>query len=280
MKKSYSLLLVLALLLSFVSCSGDKTPNASLPDGASEESQTAENAGENFQPPEATTLQPDALPGNSLDTGMKEKLSPIEYSAYVDLFYNKNIKAYEGKRFTKDGVFAILKDAYNDKDRYYVWGYADKTKCCDYQWEFVFPDGVEIPEPGSYIRVKGVMTGSEEALDKFWLTEVELKVEKEFENAGFDMDMTTMSSTLVRVQVFSLLYHSDVFDGKTVRIFGRAFGPNTIQHPYYDKAWQMDFTDPASGVLPSTGQYLLLEGVFKGEDKSGKIETSKITLID
>lgn len=256
MKKVFALLLSLALVLSLAAC------------GGSGEETTAEN-GETVTNPTADAL----LSDGELDTGMKEKFDQMEYSAYVDLFYNDNGASYEGKTFNKDGTFAILKDAYSNVTRYYVWGYADNTKCCDYQWEIVLPEGTEIPEPGSYVKVTGTMEKNEAALDGYWLKDITLEVTEEFKNAGFGMDMTTMSPTLVRVQVINILQFPDNFKDMTVRIFGRALGANSIQHPYYNESWSMHFTE--TDTVPAIGKYILLEGTYN--DK--QITTDKLTVI-
>lgn len=253
MKKLIALLLALTVIFVFASCGGNSDNNSSNP--------TA-----------------DALLSNGeLDTGMKEKFDQMEYSAYVDLFYNDNGASYEGKTFKKDGTFAILKDAYSDITRYYVWGYADNTKCCDYQWELVLNEGADIPEPGSYVKVEGTMRADENALDGYWLEDVTLTVTDEFKNAGFDIDMTTMSPTLVRVQVINILQHKEKFANNTIRVFGRALSANTIQHPYYDESWTMHFSE--TGTVPAIGEYMLLEGTYNASGSDNTVTTSKITLI-
>ena len=256
MKKIFALLLALTLVLSLAAC------------GGSAEETTTEN-GDTVTNPTADAL----LSDGELDTGMKEKLDQMEYSAYVDLFYNDNGASYEGKTFNKDGTFAILRDAYSDVTRYYVWGYADNTKCCDYQWEIVLPEGAEIPEPGSYIKVKGTMEKNDAALDGYWLTDITLEVAEKFTNAGYDMDMTTMSPTLVRVQVINMLQFPDNFKEQTVRIFGRALSVNSIQHPYYNESWSMHFTE--TDTVPAIGKYILLEGTYNNK----QITTDKLTVI-
>ena len=257
MKKIFALLLTLSLALSFAACGGNTEPA------------TDEN-GETVTNPTADAL----LSDGELDTGMKEKFDQMEYSAYVDLFYNDNGASYEGKTFQKDGTFAILKDAYSDVTRYHVWGYADNTKCCDYQWEIVMPEGIEIPEPGSYVKIEGTMEKNEAALDGYWLKDVTLEVTDRFNNAGFGMDMTTMSPTLVRVQVINILQFPEVFKGTTVKIFGRALSANSIQHPYYNESWSMHFTE--ADTVPATGKYILLEGTYENQ----QITTEKLTVID
>ena len=260
MKKIITLLLTLTVIFTLAACAG----NTETPEGSTDNSSSN---------PVADAV----LSDGTLDTGMKEKFDQIEYSAYVDLFYNDNGASYEGKRFQKDGTFAILKDAYSDVTRYYVWGYADNTKCCDYQWEIVLNDGATIPEPGSYVKVDGTMKANENALDGYWLEDVTLTVTEEFANQGFDMDMTTMSPTLVRVQIINILQHKDKFVDLSVRIFGRALSTNTIQHPYYNESWTLHFSEDET--VPAIGEYMLLEGIYNASGSDNIVETSKITLI-
>ena len=248
MKKVLSLILVLIFVFSFAACSGTEG--------------------------DTTTSPADALLSDGeLNTGMKEKFDQMEYASYIDLFYNGNGSEYEGKTFTKDGTFAILTDAFSDVTRYYVWGYADNTKCCDYQWEIVLDEGTAIPEPGSYVKVKGTMEKSEAALDGYRLTDVTLEVKESFTDAGFDLDMTTMSPTLVRVEVINMLNFPDKFSDMKIRVFGRALSLTEIQHPYYNESWSMHFTQ--ADTTPATGEYILLEGTFSG----GSVITEKLTVI-
>ncbi len=267
MKKLISLALILTLIFAVSAC-GNTAENTDASESPSSQSSGSDSP---------TTPTADALLSDGeLNTGMKEKFDQMEYVAYTNIFYNGNAADYEGQTYRKDGTFAILHDAYSDIDRYYVWGYADNTKCCDYQWEFIFPEGTDIPEPGSYIEVEGTMTKDEKALDGYHLTDVKLTVKEEFKNAGFDMDLTTMSPTLVRVQIINMLQHSEKFENKTVRIFGRALNENTIQHPYYNESWTMHFTN--SDTVPATGKYILLEGTFNA-DSTQTVTTSKLTEI-
>ena len=256
MKKLFSLIISLTIVLSLAACGGN-----------TEEATTGN--GEAVTNPSADAL----LSDGELNTGMKEKFDQMEYSAYVDLFYNDNGASYEGKTFKKDGTFAILKDAYSGVTRYYVWGYADNTKCCDYQWEIVLPEGTEIPEPGSYVKLQGTMEKNEAALDGYWLKDITLEVTDSFTNAGFDMDMTTMSPTLVRVQVINILQFPDNFKDIKVRIFGRALSANTIQHPYYNESWTMHFSE--TDEAPAIGKYILLEGTYSNK----VVATDKLTVI-
>ena len=270
MKKLIALLMALSMLLAFASCGGNTKDTTDATNSADTIVSSDENA--------VTTPTADALLSDGeLDTGMKEKFDQMEYAAYVDLFYNDNGSSYEGKTFTKDGTFAILRDAYSDVTRYYVWGYADNTKCCDYQWEIVIPDGTEIPEPGSYVEVKGKMEKNDAALDGYRLTDITLTVKEEFANAGFDIDFTTMSPTLTRVQVINILQFPEKFTSEKVRIFGRALNVNTIQHPYYDESWTIHFTE--TDTVPSIGEYILLEGIYNADGSENMITSEKLTVI-
>ena len=282
MKRIIALLLTLTLVFTLAACggktstddktSGSDTQNGDVSDGSSDNVATT-----------APTAQGAAL-GLQLNTGMKEKLDQIEYSIYCDLFYNDNGAAYENQQFTKDGVFATLEDAYSGKTRYYVWGYADNTKCCDFQWEFVMPDGVEVPESGSYVTMTGKLTKSEDALDGYWFTDATLKVEEPFAHAGYDFDMTTISPTLARVQIINMESHMDQFNGKTVRVYGRAMnldaasGGGSVQHPYYDGAWTLDFNYDGKTDF-AIGDDILVEGPFTAQGEGCYIESTNITKL-
>lgn len=279
MKKLIAILLTLTLLLSFAACGGktNVNDNATGTDAPVSDAPNGDTSGDANPNTTAPTAQGAAL-GLELNTGMKEKLDQLEYAAYVDIFYNKNAAQYENQKYTKDGVFATLEDAFSKKTRYYVWGYADQTKCCDYQWEFVMPEGTEIPESGSYVTMTGTLKYDENALDKYWFTDVTLKVEQPFTNAGYDFDMTTISPTLTRVQVINMTQFKDNFDGKTMRIYGRALSLNSVQHPYYDGAWSLDFNydgDPDFAI----GDDILVEGTFSTVGEGCFIEGNKITKL-
>lgn len=267
MKKLISLTLCLVLVFSLAACGADSTEETQNPSESTSDDTGVTN-------PTADAL----LSDGELDTGMKEKFDQMEYAAYIDLFYNDNGSSYEGKKLTKEGTFGTIYDAFGDVTRYYVWGYADNTKCCDYQWEFVLPEGAEVPEPGSYITVSGTMTADAAALDGYWLKDATLEVKEEFSSAGFDLDMTTMSPTLVRVEVINMLQFPEKFADKKVRLFGRALSENTVQHPYYNESWTMHFTK--TDTVPAIGKYILIEGTYnKGNADDKQITTDKLTVI-
>jgi hypothetical protein len=277
MKKLTAILLVFAMLFAFAACKGkpgaDPTSPAN-PDGepktqANAEPETQANA-EPITDANGNVL-PDNLPEGAL-TAMRETFDNMEYTMYRNVFQDTSTKQFDGIQFTKVGTFAVLQDEWSGKLRYYVWGYADQTRCCDYQWEFVPPDARPLPTPGSYIRVKGTFTYTEDqkggALDHYWITDCTLEVLEEYTPSKYDYDLTTMSATLARVQLFSLMNYTGIFEGKTVLVYGRAYSPTQLQHPYYDQSWYLDFN--AEGKTPATGQYLLLGGVLnKADTESG-----------
>lgn len=274
MKKLIALLLTFTLIFTLAACSGKTTTN----DTTGTDAPVSDAPGGDNVVTTAPTAQGAAL-GIQLNTGMKEKMDQMEYAVYCDIFYNDNGAEYADKTYTKDGVFAILEDAFNGKTRYYVWGYADQTKCCDYQWEFIMPAGMEIPEPGSYVTMTGKLTKSSDALDGYWYTDATLKVEEPFAHAGYDFDMTTDSPTLTRVQVINMQSFPEQFADKTLRVFGRALTLNSVQHPYYDNAWSMDFNydGDANFVI---GDDILVEGSFLVMENSGCfVEGNKITKL-
>lgn len=227
MKKLVAILLILVLCLSAVSCSGGNSSDA--------------------------------------DTDLLEKFDSMEYSAYVNIFFNGLGSDYENKTYTKEGIFAVVQDEFNNTSRYYVWGYADQTKCCDYQWEIVFDENAEIPVPGSFVKFTGTFVADENALDGYWFTDVSLEVTKEKAASAYDYDLTNLSPTLVRVQLINMQNFPDVFDAKTVSIYGRVYDDSTIQHPYYDDTWYLECRGGLDGGI---GKYVTVSGTFTtdGED--------------
>ncbi len=207
--------------------------------------------------------------GNSSDTDLYEKFDSMEYSAYVNIFFNGLGNDYENKTYTKEGIFAVVQDEFNNTTRYYVWGYADQTKCCDYQWEIVLDENAEIPTPGSFVKFSGTFVFDEAALDNYWFTDVSIEVTKEKAASQFDYDLTCLSPTLVRVQLINMQAHPDVFDSKTVNVYGRVFDADTIQHPYYDEAWYLDCKGELSGT---TGNYVTVSGTFTADGENSYLQ--------
>ena len=192
----------------------------------------------------------------------KEYLNNMEYSAYQDIFYNQTGSKYEGKTFEKEGIFTTIHDSFNNVERYYVWGFNDNTHCCDYQWELNITDTSSLPKNGSFVKFSGSFKADSKALDGYWFTEPKITVEQEFTGQKGDIDMTTMSATLARVQLINMLNYPDEYAGKTVTLIGRVMSPTTLQHPYYDEAWTLNVkTDKA---LPAIGKWVVATGTFSG----------------
>ena len=241
MKRLIALLLAALLLLSLAACKSSENPA----DGGSGEPGVA-----------------DTLP---------TVLNQTEYVLYQNIFLNGQADDYVGKTVTKVGTFTRLYDAFNQKYRYYVWGYMDATKCCDWQWEFVPADPNNLPANGSLVKMTGTLTRDDAALDKLWFTNVTLEVKQSYEPANCEVDMTTMDSTLERVQLLNMQYIPEAFTGKTLRIYGRVLNPTTIQHPYYDKAWTQTFTTQAE--VPANGTMVILTGTWQGTTiQAGRVE--------
>ena len=266
MKKLLAILLALSFVLSLAACAG-KTPDDKTTDPGADT--TAD--GGNAEP--ITDANGNVLPSNLPEgaiTAMRETFDSMEYELYYNIFQeDTSTKKFDGLAMDKKGTFAILQDEWSGKTRYYVWGFADTTRCCDFQWEFVPDDVNALPEPGSYIRVEGTFTYTEDqkggALDHYWITGTKVTVLEDYAASKFDYDLTLMSATLARVQLFSIQNYTDKFADKTLLVYGRALGPNTLQHPYYDGSWNLDFKTE-DGKTPGIGQYLVLGGKIVNED--------------
>ncbi len=82
-----------------------------------------------------------------------------------------------------------------------------------------------------------------------------------YEGETADVDLTVMDGTLERVQLLNLLHAPDLYEGKTVRIYGRVMTPNTIQHPYYDNVWKLDFM--TGQEVPAIGTMVVVTGTWQ-----------------
>lgn len=190
-----------------------------------------------------------------------EVLNQTEYLLYENIFFNDYGPQYEGKETSKRGVFAIIQDAYNHRTRYYVWGYLDNTKCCDWQWEIVPKDEAALPPPGSLVTVKGVFRADEAALDGYWITDAAVETETEYTGAQEEINMLAMSCTLERVQMSNILYQSEAFEGKPFIAYGRIAGAGLLEDPYYNGSWQIPFSPSADA--PAIGTMVSLRGRVK-----------------
>lgn len=188
-------------------------------------------------------------------------LSQSEYLLYQNIFYNSYGPQYEGQSVTKRGVLAKIHDAFNDRERYYVWGYLDNTKCCDWQWEFVPKDEKSLPAIGSLIVVQGVFKADDNALDDYWITDAAVETESAYTGPQEDINMFAMSCTLERVQIMNIMYRYEAFEGKSFSAYGRIAGTDTLENPYYDGSWQIPFS--SGSASPAIGTLVLLKGTVK-----------------
>ncbi|MGN1349316.1 MAG: hypothetical protein ACI4VI_10265 [Acutalibacteraceae bacterium] len=231
MKRFISILLAALIALTFAACSG-KTEN------------TKGSVGE---------ASPDK---------MQTILTPAEYVLYQNIFYNDQGGEYVGKEVTKMGIFTCIRDEFNSMTRYYVWGYNDNTKCCDWQWEIVPENTDNLPPVGSTVNASGIFAQDDNALDGYWIENVKIEVLSEYKKSTADIDMTTMGGTLERVQIVNMQNFKDNFEGKTVAAYGRIESPTSLQHPYYDGAFSQQFE--TKDEVQAFGTVVIVSGVYSG----------------
>ena len=184
-----------------------------------------------------------------------------EYTLYQNIFFNDGKKDFNGKETEKRGTFTVLHDAFHNVTRYYVWGYNDQTKCCDWQWELKIDDTADLPTNGSLVTVKGTYEENDSALDKFWIINPEITVEKAFAGRDYDIDMQAMDDTLERVQSTNITVKKDAFEGKTVCGYGRIRNEKTLEDPYYNDSWTIEFS--GNPELPAFGTLVLISGTIQ-----------------
>lgn len=187
-------------------------------------------------------------------------LDSNEYNLYQNIFFNEMAQDYDGQQMTKVGVFASIFDSFNQRTRYYVWGYLDQTKCCDWQWEFVPTDASALPPSGSLVEMTGTFCAGEDALDGYWFTDASVTVKQTFSGTAGEVDLCTLNGTLERVQLINMQVFPQDYEGKTVRMYGRVYSPTEIQHPYYDNAWTQEFA--AEGSVPPVGAVVTVSGTW------------------
>lgn len=187
-------------------------------------------------------------------------INATEYTLYQNIFYNDLATDYVDQQVSKEGVFAVLYDAYNEVTRYYVWGYYDETKCCDWQWEIKPEDTAQLPSPGSLVTVDGTFVADDNALDKYWIINPQITVKTAYQGPDCDVDITAMNGTLLRVEFQNILARKEVFEGKTIAAYGRVNGEASIQHPYYDNACEI--TVSGEEALPDFGTMVTVQGVI------------------
>ena len=170
------------------------------------------------------------------------------------------IVAVNGKRVEKTGVFTALQDAYYNRTRYYVWGYNDNTRCCDWQWEILPLSTDNLPANGSLVKVQGTFADSEDALDGYWIRSAEIETLTAYTGPTAEVDMAMMSDTLERVQLASVVSYPDQFEGKSYSAYGRIAALNFLEDPYYDNSWQVPYV--SEETAPAVGSESLLRGVI------------------
>ena len=207
-----------------------------------------------------TSAAPKAA-GNVVEGEMPALVNSSEYVLYQNIFRNDGKADFAGKETDKRGTFATLHDAFHEVTRYYVWGYNDQTKCCDWQWELKIDDDSDLPTNGSLISVHGVYEENEDALDKFWIIDPQITVEKAFDPRDFDIDMQSMDGTLERVQSINIATKTDAFEGQTVCAYGRILNEKTLQDPYYDGSWTIDISGDYE--VPAFGTLVLVTGTVR-----------------
>lgn len=195
----------------------------------------------------------------AVGTSLPQVMSSDEYLLYQNIFFNDGGSSVEGQQRTFKGVFAELHDFYSNVTRYYVWGYYDQTKCCDWQWEIVPESLDDLPSPGSLVEATGTLRADTAALDGYWYTDATIDVLEEYEGTGADFDLTVLDSTLERVQRFYIDSAPENFEGKTISMYGRIKSPESIQHPYYDGDWEQKIE--AKDTVPAIGTMVIVEGV-------------------
>ena len=200
-------------------------------------------------------------------------INASEYTLYQNIFYNDYGSRYDGKQVSKRGVFTSIQDEFSGMTRYYVWGNLDQTLCCDWQWELQVEDPSVLPAVGSLIDVSGTFKSDESALDGYWIANAKVETLTAYKGATADIDMTTMSGTLERVQLVNMVNLKEAFEGKTVFAYGRIYDSENLQDPYYDGSWVTSFSTDQS--VPAVGTSVVLRAVMEdGVLAKATIETT------
>lgn len=276
MKRLFAVLLCLVLVLvCCCSCNGngtDTTDTSNNETVASDDSRSSSDASSDTTAPGAgAKINPNRA--DSKDCFPYE-INALEYTLYTNIFYNDLGGQYVGKKETKTGTFAIIYDRFNEVTRYYVWGYYDETKCCDWQWEFVPVSTDNLPVPGSLVQVTGTFEKNDAALDGYWYQNAEVSVSKEYKGLDAEVDMTVMSGTLERVQVINIQQFADYFAGKKVAAYGRVGGATYIVHPYYDGAFEQAVS---GGTMPAIDTYVVVSGEYTADAVIGNASITETT---
>ncbi len=190
-------------------------------------------------------------------------LSQPEYVLSQNIFFNNYMDDYVGKETEKEGVFAVIQDAFSKVTRYYVWGCLDQTLCCDWQWEFVPEEPDKLPPPGSKIKVSGTYEKTDSALDDLWIVKAKVETLVEYTGEQAELNMRTMSDTLERVQLSNMVRRAEQFIGKDYIAYGRIATGSMLQDPYYDGSWSIPYE--SSETMPAIGTIAVIRGVYQDQ---------------
>ena len=91
------------------------------------------------------------------------------YAEVYDIMYSSSEK-YIGKSIKMKGTFDIFTDYYT-KGEYTYCVIADALGCCSQGIEFIMPEGMDLPEPGTEITVSGVFMPYQENGNTFYRLE-------------------------------------------------------------------------------------------------------------
>ena len=285
MKKIIALILAFVIAAAFAGCASKADTNKA--DGTEGDTASTSASADGGSTEYSTQAAAYKSSGKSSGNSFETVLDTNEYAMYYNIFYNDQGAEYDGKPVFKKGTFATLYDEYSGITRYYVWGYNDQTKCCDWQWELKPDEIKDIPANGSLVEVTGTFKKCETkdrtspeacakaALDGYWIINPEIKVKSEYTPADVDIDMSTMSATLERVQAFYIINKYETLEGKTVRMYARVLSDTQVQHPYYNGT---DFVVDVEtdGKMPAIGMMVMIEGTVK----DGKITNAKVEITE
>lgn len=281
MKRLIAILLTLSIIFAFAGCKGGKNTENGEASSSAQDASGSDTASDDSQ----YTTQAAAYKseGKSSGKSFETILDTNEYAMYYNIFYNKQGSDYADKPVIKKGIFSTLYDGYNKRYRYYVWGYNDQTKCCDWQWELKVEDESDLPANGSTVEVMGTLKESvapeaeagkphpDYSLDGYWIEEPQITVKKEFKGPSVDVDMSTMSATLERVEAYYIANKDEKLEGQTVCMYGRVLSPTAIQHPYYDGAFEIGLE--TDDEMPAIGIMVMVTGTIK----DGKIVNATVS---
>ena len=213
-----------------------------------------------------TATTSEDLDGITQTVKLTNVLSSIEYSMWTKVMVDGDT-SLDNTTTSKDGVFVILYDPLANRQRYYIQGYLDKTKCCDWEWEIDPEQLTEIPKVGSRVHLTGTLVKNESALDGYWLTNIkDFKVVSEWKglDQSVDYDLRVLNGTLAYVQLSMIFSDPEQFQGKSIIVYGRVYSLTSsnesaaIQHPYYNDYWILDIN--SEQTLPAIGTNVIIKG--------------------